>query len=391
MKTASSLFGWIGRGLLKILKFLLLRLGLWVPVAYSLLFVIVTAVTRTSFSAVWGVYVFGLCVTCVFAVAVACLGFMHRADRKSSAAKRSSGYVQGMTPVDNNVQYVEGAQGGQIINQPPQSGENQQQPAAYAQQQQNQPQNPQQPYQPQQQQYSQPYQPQQPYQQQPYPQQSYQQQPYRQPYQSQQSQPQPQNNDFGFGRDYDGGFGRGERRDGDFGRGFDGGDKGVDGKPDFLSYNIDREPQKPEYTGGDPGFLSYYPERDQRSETDFGGETGARRVEPSEFSGRGDRDFSSDSGFSAREEFSRSDSRDFTARDDFSGGGERGFGREESARRDSAIPFQSAPHEKPAIFRTRMDASMLIYEYSDRLEFYKVTAKGPVLVSVEYKNPGGLR
>ena len=125
MKTASSLFGWIGRGLLKILKFLLLRLGLWVPVAYSLLFVIVTAVTRTSFSAVWGVYVFGLCVTCVFAVALACLGFMHRADRKSSAAKRSSGYVQGMTPVDNNVQYVEGAQGGQIINQPPQSGENQ--------------------------------------------------------------------------------------------------------------------------------------------------------------------------------------------------------------------------------------------------------------------------
>ena len=110
MKTASSLFGWIGRGLLKILKFLLLRLGLWVPVAYSLLFVIVTAVTRTSFSAVWGVYVFGLCVTCVFAVALACLGFMHRADRKSSAAKRSSGYVQGMTPVDNNVQYGEGAQ-----------------------------------------------------------------------------------------------------------------------------------------------------------------------------------------------------------------------------------------------------------------------------------------
>ena len=42
--------------------------------------------------------------------------------------------------------------------------------------------------------------------------------------------------------------------------------------------------------------------------------------------------------------------------------------------------------EKPMIFRTRMDPTLLIYEYSDRLEFYRKTADGPKRLSVEYKS-----
>ena len=42
--------------------------------------------------------------------------------------------------------------------------------------------------------------------------------------------------------------------------------------------------------------------------------------------------------------------------------------------------------EKPMIFRTSMDPTLLIYEYSDRLEFYRKTADGPKRLSVEYKS-----
>lgn len=48
--------------------------------------------------------------------------------------------------------------------------------------------------------------------------------------------------------------------------------------------------------------------------------------------------------------------------------------------------FRIHAEEKPMIFRTRMDSTLLIYEYSDRLEFYRKTLDGPVKLSVEYKN-----
>lgn len=51
----------------------------------------------------------------------------------------------------------------------------------------------------------------------------------------------------------------------------------------------------------------------------------------------------------------------------------------------------AADAEKPRIFRTRMDESMLIYEYTDRLEFYKNTPGGLVLMSSEYKPGFGRR
>ncbi len=369
MKGAGSFFGWLGHGLLKVLKFLLFRLGLWVPAAYSLLFVIVAAVTRTAFSSVWGVYVFGLCVTCVFAVALACLGFIHRADKKKAGEGRSAGYVKEMTENQNNVQFVEGAQG---------DGNQASAPAAVP---------PQQPY-PGQPAPQQPYQnlPQQPYQAQPYPGQTYAQPyqnpqnggyaqpypqaaPYAQPYPPQQPQQPQQPAQTDYNRDYNRDYGRG------FGGNASGDETTIDGKPGFFSYNVDREPKKPEYTGGDPGFLSYYPERDAenvRRTAAF--DTGE---EPTDDFARRDRDFTRDN------DFLRSNRGDFGRADEFTRGG-RG---EESA----AVPFPTAVPEKPAIFRTRMDPNMLIYEYSDRLEFYKITAQGPVRVSVEYKNPGGNR
>ncbi len=387
MKVAGSFFGWLGHGLLKILKFLLFRLGLWVPAAYSLLFVIVTAVTRTSFSSVWGVYVFGLCVTCVFAVALACLSFMHRADKKKSAGEgRSAGYVKEMTENSDRVQFVEGAQGGinpptgqYVPNMPPQNpGYVQPDPNAPAAQ--GQPYR--QPY-PQNPGYGQPqgypgygqYAPQpqsapQPYGQQPY-----------QPQQQYAPQPTADRVQNGFDRAYNGGYGddfnRGNASGNDFSRSFDrsgGSDRTLDGKTEFFSYNVDREPSRPEYTGGDPGFLSYYPERDAEN---------SRRADSFD-DGRSADDFSRrDRGFS--------DDRDFS-RDDFPGSSARDFGRNDRGNTDDVTAsFPRTAPEKPAIFRTRMDPNMLIYEYSDRLEFYKVTASGPVRVSVEYKNPGGNR
>jgi len=42
---------------------------------------------------------------------------------------------------------------------------------------------------------------------------------------------------------------------------------------------------------------------------------------------------------------------------------------------------------KPKIFRTRMDPNLLIYEYSDRLVFYKKTLNGLEHVKTERKDP----
>ncbi len=47
------------------------------------------------------------------------------------------------------------------------------------------------------------------------------------------------------------------------------------------------------------------------------------------------------------------------------------------------LPFTSS---KPKIFRTRMDPNLLIYEYSDRLVFYRKTLNGLEHVKTERKN-----
>jgi hypothetical protein len=46
--------------------------------------------------------------------------------------------------------------------------------------------------------------------------------------------------------------------------------------------------------------------------------------------------------------------------------------------------------ETPMVFATRRDPDVLVYEYSDRLKFYKKTKKGLVHISTEYKNGAGV-
>ncbi len=42
--------------------------------------------------------------------------------------------------------------------------------------------------------------------------------------------------------------------------------------------------------------------------------------------------------------------------------------------------------EQPKIYRTRMDESVLIYEYADRIEFYRTSPEGKTLLDTQYKN-----
>ena len=396
-----------GNVVIRILKFLLFKLWLWVPVAYSLLFVIVVAVTHTAFSSVWGIYVIGLCITLVLAIAFACTNFVRQIGKKKVGEGRSSSYAKETNTDRNKAQFVAGVSGDNstpIIRSAPQD--------------QQQPQQPQQSQQPNSQQ--------QPYNQQPYS------QPYGQPYSQQQPQ-QSQNVNLSNGTNGNGG------------------ETSTSSTPNFFSYNIDNGPQRQEYTGGDPGFFSYYPERDAANNADsFGINNNFSRDGSNDFSRGGDNGFNRDSGndfsrnsgnnFSRDNVFSRDSSNDFSRgssfnndngfsrNDGFSRDGNNGFGSDNGFSRDGGsdfnrdngssreggsdfsrggfggsgtgdfsgqsysrgstdgIIFPSAVPEKPAIFRTRMDPNMLIYEYSDRLEFYKITDNGPILLSSEYKN-----
>ncbi len=343
-----------GNVVLRILKFLLFKLWLWVPVAYSLLFVIVVAVTRTAFSSVWGIYVIGLCVTLVLAIAFACTNFARRIGKNKVEKGRSSSYAKEMNTNRDKAQFIAGVDGDNstptITRSAPQDQPQSQQP-----QQSQQPNN----------------------------------QPYaQQPYNQQQSQ-QPQN--------------------GNFGNNTNGSETSTSATSQFYGYNIDRGPQRHEYTGGDPGFFSYYPERDAANNrntdsfvnNDFSRNNGSNGFGRDGFNSSSDNGFnrdgfnsSSDSGFS-RDGFNSSSDNGFNrdggsdfSRSGFDGSGFGDFSRQSYSRGSGgdSIVFPSAVPEKPAIFRTRMDPNMLIYEYSDRLEFYKITDNGPILLSSEYKN-----
>ena len=69
MKILSAIFG----ALAKAVSWLLIKLGMWVPTLYSLLFLIVAAVTKTELSSVAGIYLVGLVVTVAFALVFAFL------------------------------------------------------------------------------------------------------------------------------------------------------------------------------------------------------------------------------------------------------------------------------------------------------------------------------
>lgn len=70
MNSVLSFLSLLGKGLFSVIKWLLFKLGLWVPAVFSVLFWLVVLVTGTEFSDVVGVYIFGLCATVLFAVAI---------------------------------------------------------------------------------------------------------------------------------------------------------------------------------------------------------------------------------------------------------------------------------------------------------------------------------
>ena len=78
MNSVLSFLSLLGKGLFSVIKWLLFKLGLWVPAVFSVLFWLVVLVTGTEFSDVVGVYIFGLCATVLFAVAITFLSFFRR-------------------------------------------------------------------------------------------------------------------------------------------------------------------------------------------------------------------------------------------------------------------------------------------------------------------------
>ena len=61
------------------------------------------------------------------------------------------------------------------------------------------------------------------------------------------------------------------------------------------------------------------------------------------------------------------------------------FNQIEEARKEESRIQESRPLETPKVFKTRMDPDLLIYEFSDRLVFYKKTEKGLDHVHTEWK------
>lgn len=107
MNSVLSFLSLLGKGLFSVIKWLLFKLGLWVPAVFSVLFWLVVLVTGTEFSDVVGVYIFGLCATVLFAVAIRfCLfpetgagkprkNALRRLCRKLNRRKKGVSFVEG--------------------------------------------------------------------------------------------------------------------------------------------------------------------------------------------------------------------------------------------------------------------------------------------------------
>ncbi len=108
MKSFVSFLGSMLKWLAKGISWLLVKLGLWIPAVYSLLFVIVTLITGTKFGDVGGIYLFGLIVTVIFAFAFAFFTVFRKFDKKDSD-RRTTGSVSLAKTTDSKVSFVEGA------------------------------------------------------------------------------------------------------------------------------------------------------------------------------------------------------------------------------------------------------------------------------------------
>lgn len=76
-------------GISKLIKILFFRLGLWVPIAYSLLFLLVMLVTKTPLSSVSALFWIGLIVSLVFGVSSAILFKIKKIERSGEKKERT--------------------------------------------------------------------------------------------------------------------------------------------------------------------------------------------------------------------------------------------------------------------------------------------------------------
>ena len=70
--------------------FLLTALGLWIPAVYTLLFVLVCAVTGNSFSSALGIYYVGLCLSCIAALGLAVRQVLKAKTNKANGKRAST-------------------------------------------------------------------------------------------------------------------------------------------------------------------------------------------------------------------------------------------------------------------------------------------------------------
>ncbi len=320
MKIISSILGALAKGV----SWLLVKLGLWVPALYSLLFLIIAAATKTKLSSVSVIFWVGFVITTAFALVFSfLLAFKKFKKKKDLVGNGVAGQSVTAAPVKKektNVNLVEGASVQEpLIQMPVQQAQPMEQnsygyvqsaPPPYVQ-----------PgyYAPNPNAYPQ---------YQPYPQQQF--QAYHAPYQ----QAQPTSTEFA---PYINPTAPAPQREST-----DNSERGG-----FERYNSPT-------SGGYSEYSSLNPE--DRSTRRF--DDGFTRFDADAPLGEDRRRFSSD-----RDVFSTSN------RDRFDGN----F-------------MTDGETEQPKIFRTRMDPNLLIYEYSDRLEFYEITSAGLVLRSSEPKN-----
>ena len=339
MKALVSFLSFLGRGAAKLIAWLLFKLGLWVPAVFSLLFVLVVLVTGTSFKDVLSIYLFCLIATVIFAIAVNVLLFFRRIDKRAAEKKRATAFISDTKPSeDKKVAFVEGANDTDVRIQP--------------------------------------------------------------------AEP-TQKSDFTGGKPEDKPLFPTDNVNPDLNRSAGGGGyytpntaNGAVGN-NYYNPNTDNRPAAnggyyPSNTAnGAVGNNYYNPNTDNRSAANGGYYT------PKTANGAGgDRYYPSDT-----DNRNTDKGRYYTAevKDGGDAASTNGFlpynvplRHEEDERRfsdesrgDSLYgnnSFRIHAEEKPMIFRTRMDSTLLIYEYSDRLEFYRKTPDGPVKLSVEYKN-----
>ena len=339
MKALVSFLSFLGRGAAKLIAWLLFKLGLWVPAVFSLLFVLVVLVTGTSFKDVLSIYLFCLIATVIFAIAVNVLLFFRRIDKRAAEKKRAMAFISDTKPSeDKKVAFVEGANDTDVRIQP--------------------------------------------------------------------AEP-TQKSDFTGGKPEDKPLFPADNVNPDLNRSAANGGfyppntaNGAGGN-NYYNPNTDNRPANnggyytPNTANGAGGDNYYNPNTDNRSAGGGGYYT------PNTANGAGgDRYYPSDT-----DNRNTDKGRYYTAevKDGGDAASTNGFlpynvplRHEEDERRfsdesrgDSLYgnnSFRIHAEEKPMIFRTRMDSTLLIYEYSDRLEFYRKTLDGPVKLSVEYKN-----